>query len=127
MTAGVAPPVPKTFTSEGTISQYRFVKFNSTNPNKVEECDSQGEAAIGVCAEDSTDETAVSIWLLGDGGIIPVEAASSITSAAQITTTADGSAETSAGSDNVLGFAVEAASGDGHVIGMIPEFAGRTS
>lgn len=123
MTAGVAPPVPKTFTAEGTINQYRFVKLNAAN--KVEECDTQGEAAMGVAVDDASDEGAVSVWLLVDGGIIPIEAGAAVTALDEITTGTAGKAEAAATGDIILGAVVEAASGDAHVVGFIPESANR--
>lgn len=123
MTAGVAPPIPDTYTAVGTISKYRFVKFSAAN--SVEECDSQGEAAMGVCVEAVTDGEAVSVWPLGKGGIIPVEASASISVLDEITTGTAGKAEAGAAGDILLGVAVEAASGNLHVVGFVPEYAAR--
>ena len=123
MTMGTAPPAPKTFTSVGAINQYRFVKFSAAN--SVEECDSQGEAAMGVCVSDAADGEAVSVWMLSDGGIIPIEASASISVLDEITTGTAGKAEAAAASDIILGVVVEAASGDLHVVGFVPEYAAR--
>jgi hypothetical protein len=123
MTAGAAPPIPITFTAVGTINKYRFVKFSAAN--SVEECDTQGEAAMGVAVEAQTDGEAVSVWPLGKGGIIPVEASASITVLDEITTGTAGKAEAGAAGDILLGVVVEAASGDLHVVGFVPEYAAR--
>ena len=123
MTAGTAPPVPKTFTSVGAINKYRFVKLSAAN--SVEECDAQGEAAVGVAFEAAADGEAVSVYLLGDGGIIPIEAGAAITVLDEITTGTVGKAEAGATGDVLLGVVVEAASGDLHVVGFLPEYAAR--
>ena len=123
MTAGVAPPAPKTFTAVGVINKYRFVKFSAAN--SVEECDSQGEAAMGVAVETQANGEAVSVWMLSDGGIIPVEASASITVLDEITTGTAGKAEAAATGDVILGAVVEAAGGDLEVIGFVPEYAAR--
>lgn len=124
MTAGTAPPVPKTYTAVGSISQYRFVKLSAAN--SVEECDTQGEAALGVCVSDAADGEAVSVWMLVDGGIIPIEAGAAITALDEITTGTAGKAEAAASGDVILGSVVEAASADLHVVGFVPEYAART-
>lgn len=123
MTQGTAPPVPKTYTAVGAISQYRFVKLSAAN--SVEECDTQGEAALGVCVSDAADGEAVSVWMLADGGIIPVEAGAAITALDEITTGTAGKAEAAATGDVILGAVVEAASADLHVVGFVPEYAAR--
>ncbi len=123
MTAGVAPPVPKTYTAVGAITKYRFVKFSAAN--SVEECDTQGEAAMGVCVETVATGEAVSVWQLADGGIIPVEASASITVLDEVTTGTAGKVEAAAASDVILGVVVESAGGDLEVIGLVPEYAAR--
>jgi len=123
MTAGAAPPAPKTFTASGAINQYRFLKFSAANT--VEECDTQGEAAMGVAVETAADGEAVSVWMLADGGIIPVEASGAVTALDEITTGTAGKAEAAASGDIILGALVEAASGDGHVVSFVPEYAAR--
>ncbi len=123
MTAGVAPPVPKTYTAVGAITKYRFVKFSAAN--SVEECDSQGEAAMGVCVETVATGEAVSVWQLSDGGIIPVEASASISVLDEITTGSAGKAEAGAAGDVLLGVVVEASGGDLEVVGFVPEYAAR--
>lgn len=123
MTAGAAPPVPKTFTAVGAINKYRFVKFSAEN--SVEECDTQGEAAMGVAVETQADGEAVSVWMLGDGGIIPVEAGAAVSVLDEITTGTAGKVEAAATGDVILGAVVEAASGDGHVVSFVPEYSAR--
>lgn len=123
MTAGTAPPVPKTFTAVGGITKRRFVKLSTTN--SVEECDTQGEAAVGVCVETVATGDAVSVYMLADGGIIPIEASAAITVLDEITTGTAGKAEAAASGDVILGVVVEAASANLHVVGFIPEYAAR--
>ena len=123
MTQGTAPPVPKTYTAVGAIAQYRFVKLSAAN--SVEECDAQGEAALGVCVSAAADGEAVSIWMLADGGIIPVEASVAITALDEIATGTAGKAEAAAAGDVILGAVVEAASANLHVVGFVPEYAAR--
>lgn len=121
-----APPVPKTFTAEGDLVAYRFVKLG-TGDQGVVQANAQGEACVGVAVSDVTaaQADAASVWLLGDGGIIPIEASAAIAVGSLITTGADGRAEAALTGDIVLGRLVEAASGAGHVVGFIPEYANR--
>lgn len=123
MSAGYAPPVPKTYTASGAITKFRFVKFNAANT--VEECDAQGEAAMGVAVETAADGRSVSVYQLSDGGIIPIEASAAITALDEITTGTAGKAEAGASGDILLGVAIEAATADLHVIGFVPEYAAR--
>ena len=54
--------VIRTFTAEGTIAQYHFVKLNAAY--KVEECDAEGEAVLGICIDAGvTDEKRCDIFL----------------------------------------------------------------
>lgn len=119
----VSPPAAKTYTASGAITKYRFVKFQAANT--VEECDAQGEAAMGVALETAADGEAVSVYQLADGGIIPIEASAAITALDEITTGTAGKAEAAASGDIILGRVVEATSGDGHVVGFVPEYAKR--
>jgi hypothetical protein len=45
---------------EGSITQYHFVKMNAAN--KVEECDSEGEAPDGIALEAGTDEGRIDVF-----------------------------------------------------------------
>ena len=123
MTAGVAPPVPLTYTAVGAITKYRFVKLSAAN--SVEECDSQGEAAVGVAVETQAAGEAVSVWPLGKGGIIPIEESAAISVLDEITTGTAGKAEAAATGDVILGAVVEAAGADLEVVGFVPEYAAR--
>lgn len=119
MTQGWAPPVPLTFTASEDLVRYRFAKLG-TGDNIVDQCDSQGESAFGVVVEDvdQSEADGASIWPLNRGGIVPVEASAAVTAGVDVTTSANGRVELAASSDIVLGTAVEAASGAGHVIGI---------
>lgn len=122
----VAPPIPVTFIASEAIGQYQFVKFG-TAANTVDLCDTQGESAIGVAVEAAGANEAVSVWLLNKGGIVPVQAGAAIAVGGNITTAADGDGDPALTADIILGIALEAASGDGHVIPMLSDYAGTAS
>lgn len=122
----VAPPAPKTFIASEAIGQYQFVKMGAA-ANTVDLCDTQGEAALGVAVEAAGVNEAVSVWLLNEGGIVPVQAGAAIAVGGLITTAADGDADPALTADIILGIALEAASGDGHVIPMLSEYAARAA
>lgn len=119
-----APPAPKTFIASEAIGQYQFVKAG-TGANGVDLCDTQGEAALGVAVDAAGALEAVSVYLLNEGGIVPVQAGAAISIGGEITTAADADGDPALTGDVVLGTALETASGDGHVIPMLSEYAGR--
>ena len=54
--------VIRTFTAEGTIAQYHYVKLNAAY--KVEECDAEGEKVFGICLNAGvTDEKRCDIFV----------------------------------------------------------------
>lgn len=126
MTANSAPPVPITFTAESAITAYRFVKLGAA-ANGVTAVTAQGEVAMGVAGESQASGEAVSVWPLNRGGIVPVEAAAAISVGDDITTQSDGRGMTSASLDNILGVALEAASGAGHIIPVLVKAQGETT
>ena len=120
MTAGVAPPAPKTFTAETDMTLYRFVKLG-TIANSVTVGTAVTDESLGVLVEtvDVSEAAGASVWLLADGGIIPVEAAAAITLGDAIGPSINGRAQTAVATQFPRGIALEAASGAGHVIAML--------
>jgi hypothetical protein len=125
VSAGFNPPPGQSYEAGAAVTKYRFVK--QTAANTVTNATAQGERVIGVAAEDAVSGGAIGVYQLVDGGIIPVEASAAISAGADVTTGADGRAETSASGDVVAGVAVEAASGAGHVIAIRPTPAATTT
>lgn len=115
-----APPSPKTFTASEDLTRYRFVKMGAA-ANTLDAVDAVTDVALGVVVEDvdQSEADAVSVWLLNEGGILPVEAAAAIALGAKIAPSANGRAQTGVATQYVRGIALEAASGAGHVIPML--------
>lgn len=115
-----APPTPKTFTASEDLTQYRFVKVTTT-ANQIDAVDAVTDVAFGVVTEDVDQSVAdgASVWLLADGGILPVEAAASITAGDKIAPSTNGRAQTAVSTQYVRGVALQAASGAGHIIPML--------
>ena len=118
--AGTAPPVPKTFIAKTDLAKYRFVKLGST-ANSVTAGTAVTDQSVGVVVEavDASEADGASIWLLTDGGIVPVEAAAAIAIGASIGPSLNGRAQTAVSTQFPRGVALEAASGAGHVIPML--------
>lgn len=85
--------VIRTFTAEGTIAQYHFVKLNAAY--KVEECDAEGEAVLGICIDAGvTDEKRCDIFL--GPGLCQIQVGAIVTLNAFLQTDTDGEAIDSA-------------------------------
>jgi hypothetical protein len=115
-----APPAPKTFTAESDLTLYRFVKLGAA-ANGVTACTAITDVAHGVAVEnvDASEADAASVWLLNEGGIVPVEAAAAISLGAKVAPSANGRAQTAVATQFPRGIALEAASGAGHVIPVL--------
>ncbi|GLX85061.1 hypothetical protein tloyanaT_13130 [Thalassotalea loyana] len=107
----------KTFIASGAIAKRRIVKLIAAE-NSVSLASAVGDRLIGVSddAADIEDGRAVDVIFQG---IVEVEAGAAINKGAAVTTNAQGKAvATSAGTDNVIGFALDASSVDGDVISI---------
>lgn len=115
-----APPAPKTFVADGDLVRFRFVKLGAA-ANSVAAVTAVTDKAMGVCTEDvdQSEVDAASIWLLNEGGILPVEAAAAISLGDPIAPSANGRAQTAVATQFVRGHALQAASGAGHIIPML--------
>lgn len=121
MTApNAAPPAAKTFTAETDLVRYRFVKLG-TIANSVTAGTAITDESFGVVEEDVTvaEADAASVWLLNEGGIVPVEAAAAISLGDAIGPSTNGRAQTAVSTQFPRGIALQAASGAGHIIPML--------
>lgn len=101
--------------SLATSAQWRFGKVNSSG--KVIVCSSTGEQAVGViCGNPDAADKAVPVQV---GGIAKIEAGAAITAGDKVMTDTAGRAITHTGTNNVLGVAMEAASGAGDRISVV--------
>lgn len=116
-----APPAAKTFEATEDLTRYRFVKLNAAAANSVDAVDAVTDEAFGVVEEDVdfSEATGASIWLLNEGGIVPIEAAAAIALGAEIAPSANGRGQTGVATQYTRGIALQAASGAGHVIPML--------
>lgn len=117
----VAPPVPKTFTAESAVVLNRFVKLG-TAANGVTAITAATDLAIGVAVESATPAdgvSAVSVWLLNEGGIVPIEASAAIALGAKIGPSANGRGVTVGVGGFARGIALAAAGGAGEIIPML--------
>ena len=115
-----APPTPKTFTASEDLTQYRFIKIGSS-ANTVDAADAVTDVCFGVVTEDVdfSEATEASVWLLNEGGIVPIEAAAAISLGANIAPSTNGRGQTAVSTQFTRGIALQAASGAGHVIPML--------
>lgn len=112
----------RNYYAEGTISQYRFVKMNSTNEYKVEECDTAGEDVDGISQEAVTDEQRIDVFK--GPGSCKIEAGDATTANANLQTDASGRAIDASTGDVYVAKGLEAADAAGDIIEC--EFYGTT-
>jgi len=109
-----------TFLAYGAITNKAHVKLKSgtvTSPTQVELAGA-GEAGCGIAQHAAADGTLVAVKLWNDGGSFEVMASKSIAKGAVIYAAASGKVSDSS-SGSAIGFAKDAASGDGALIEMI--------
>lgn len=118
--ANTAPPAPKTFIAETDLTRYRFVKLG-TVANSVTAVTAIADLAHGIADADvdASEADGASIFLLNEGGIVPIEAAAAISLGDKIGPSTDGRGQTAVSTQFPRGIALEAASGAGHVIPML--------
>ncbi|KKK78618.1 hypothetical protein LCGC14_2841760, partial [marine sediment metagenome] len=79
------------------------------------------DVAFGVVSEDVdfSEADGASVWLLNEGGIVPIEAAAAISRGANIAPSANGRGQTGVATQFTRGIALQAASAAGHIIPML--------
>lgn len=87
--------IVKTYTAEDAIRQYRFVKLNAAN--KVEECDTAGEAVFGIAETAASDEGRVDVCIFG---FTKIEIGADTTINTWLATASDGQATDADSSDD---------------------------
>ena len=116
----IKPPVPATFTAEAACVLNRFVKLGAAEEG-VTPVTAVTDRALGIAVE-SADPVAgvsgVSVWMLSDGGIVPIEAAAAIALGAQIAPSVNGRGQTAVATQFACGVALKAAGGAGEIIPM---------
>ena len=120
MTSGWAPPTPKTLTAQADLTQHRFVKLG-TAANTVTAVAAVTDIAHAIAVDDVdvSEADGASVWLLNEGGIVPIEAAAAISIGDKVAPSANGRGQTAVSTQYPRGVALEAASGAGHVIAML--------
>ena len=115
-----APPAEKTFLASEDLTRFRFVKLGSAD-NTVDAVDAVTDVAFGVVSEDVdfSEADGASVWLLNEGGIVPIEAAAAIALGAKIAPSANGRGQTGVSTQFNRGVALQAASAAGHIIPML--------
>ncbi len=125
--AGPTQVLDKGFTAGEAINQYHFVK--EVAGEVLNECDTQGELALGVAQEeisagDATNSRVANVRLLGISRVIAGAAISIFT---EVTVGADARAEAATTGDRVAGIALQAAAADGDHIDVLLTPAGPTA
>lgn len=116
--ANASPPRAVTMTAESALTRFRFAKLGAA-ANGVTACTAVTELAVAVVQETCADTEAASVWLLNEGGIVPIEAAAAITLLDKVGPSTDGRAQTAVATQYPRGIALEAASAAGHVIPVL--------
>lgn len=116
--ANASPPRAVTLTAESALTRFRFVQVGAA-ANGVTACTAVTDVALGVMQETCADTEAASVWLLNEGGIVPIEAAAAIALGANIGPSLNGRGQTAVATQYTRGIALEAASAAGHVIPML--------
>lgn len=117
----IAPPAPKTFQAEAAVVLNRFVKVGTVH-NSVTPITAVTELAIGIAVESAdpaAGNSAASVWLLSEGGIVPIEAAAAISLGARIGPSINGRGQTGVSTQFTRGIALRAAGGAGEIIPML--------
>ena len=118
--AGTAPPCPITLEATTDLTKYRFAR-RSTKANSVRAVTAITQHAHFIVVEsvDHSKANGASVWLLNNGGIVPIEAAAAIAIGADIAPSANGRGQTAVATQFARGIALEAATAAGHVIPML--------
>lgn len=117
----IAPPAPKTFEAEAAITFNRFVKLGTVS-NGVNPIAAVTDRSIGVAVESAdpaAGNSAVSVWLGNEGGIVPIEAAAAIALHAKVAPSANGRGQTAVATQWAAGVALKAAGAAGEIIPML--------
>ena len=117
----IAPPAPKTFEAQAAVVHNRFCKLGTIG-NSVTPCTAITDRAVGVVVESAdpaAGNSAASVWLLNEGGIVPIEAAAAIALGAKIAPSVNGRGQTAVATNFACGVALVAASAAGQVIPML--------
>ena len=120
---------PKTFTAGAAVSKYRLVKFDGSM-DVIHNTATATDDPIGVSKHGA--EAAgnyVPVAFLNEPGTLEMEAAGAITAGADVYAAADGKIQPLPGTPGdyrQIGLALEAASGDGSIIEVMPYDYHRT-
>lgn len=108
---------PKTFTADAAITAKTLVKLSSgkVTPNTA----TNSDEPIGVALYDVDSGEDVSVDLIGHGKTMEMTAAGSISEGAKVYAAANGKVGTTS-ANRRIGTALQAASGDGSIIEVLP-------
>ena len=121
----IAPPVPLTFEAEAAVVLNRLVKIGTAS-NQVVPVAGITDRVVGVAVESAdpaAGNSAVSVWPLNRGGIVPMEAAAAITVNTRVAPSANGRAQTAVSTQFAVGIALKGAGGAGEIIPVLVEVA----
>lgn len=117
----VATTEPVTFVAEAAITLNRFVKLGAVAQGMTP-ITGITDRAWGVAVESAdpaAGNSAVSVWLLNKGGVVPIEAAAAISLGARIAPSANGRGQTAVTTQFGRGYALKSAGGAGEIIPML--------
>ena len=125
----IAPPAPKTFEAEAAVVLNRFVKLGTVG-NSVTPITGVTDQSIGVAVESADPaegNSAASVWLHNEGGIVPLEAAAAISLHDPVAPSANGRAQTAVATQFVRGIALQEAGGAGEIIPVLVQVNDQAS
>lgn len=116
--ANASPPRAVTMTAESALTRFRFATLGAAAEG-VTACTAITDVAMAVVEETAASGDGVSVYLLNEGGIVPVEAAAAIALGAKVGPSVNGRGQTAVSTQYARGVALEAASAAGHVIPVL--------
>jgi len=108
-----------------SAKQYRFVKLDSAG--KWALASAQGEFCQGVLQNKPKAGEPADVLLISGGGVTKIVAGAAISAGGVVTTQADGDGDPATSGDEVLGVALEAASGAGEIISVALGYQGKVA
>lgn len=108
------------FTTAAAITKHQMVKLSAANT--VDVCGA-GEAAIGVCMQNTASDSEAPVKLLNAPGTFPCTAAGAIAAGAAVYTAALGKVnDVQTGSGAIVGIAKDAAAADADAVEILREY-----
>lgn len=113
---------PKTFAAGGSVSKYRLIKFDG-DMDVIHNTATDSDDPVGVAKNSAEEGELVAVSLINEPGTLEMEASGAIDADADVYAADDGKIQAlpgSAGDYRKVGKALEAASGEGSIIEVLP-------